>query len=63
MFLYREEQDQANWGEQIATKLRIAKHRNGPLGEIDLMFVGNRIRFYGMDRKREESPALAASAS
>lgn len=55
MFLYREEQDQANWGEQIATKLRIAKHRNGPLGEIDLMFVGNRIRFYSVDRKREES--------
>ena len=53
MFLYRQEQDQANWGEQIATKLRIAKHRNGPLGEIDLMFVGNRIRFYGMDRIRE----------
>lgn len=63
MFLYREEQDQANWGEQIATKLRIAKHRNGPLGEIDLMFVGNRIRFYGMDRKREEAPALTATAS
>ncbi|MBI5620349.1 replicative DNA helicase [Candidatus Gottesmanbacteria bacterium] len=63
MFLYRAEQDQANWGEQIATKLRIAKHRNGPLGEIDLMFVGNRIRFYGMDRKREESPGGAAAAS
>jgi len=50
MFLYREEQDQTHWGEQIATKLRIAKHRNGPLGEIDLIFRGDRIRFYGIER-------------
>ena len=45
MFLYREEGDMTTWGEQIPTKLRISKHRNGPLAEIDLMFVGNRIRF------------------
>jgi replicative DNA helicase len=51
MFLYREEQDQSQWGEQIPTKLRIAKHRNGPLGEIDLIFRGDRIRFFGVDRR------------
>lgn len=51
MFLYREEQDQTQWGEQIATKLRIAKHRNGPLAEIDLVFRGDRIRFYSVERK------------
>jgi replicative DNA helicase len=50
MFLYREESDQGQWGEQIPTKLRIAKHRNGPLGEIDLIFRGDRIRFYGVER-------------
>lgn len=55
MFLYREEQDQTQWGEQIPTKLRIAKHRNGPLGEVDLIFRGDRIRFYGIERKREDS--------
>jgi len=52
MFLYREEQDQTAWGEQIRTKLRIAKHRNGPLGELDLIFRGDRIRFYSVERKR-----------
>ncbi|MBI5613599.1 replicative DNA helicase [Candidatus Gottesmanbacteria bacterium] len=52
MFLYREEGDMTTWGEQIPTKLRISKHRNGPLAEIDLMFVGNRIRFFGVDRKQ-----------
>lgn len=50
MFLYREEQDQQNWGEQISTKLRIAKHRNGPLGEIDLIFKGDRIRFFSVEK-------------
>lgn len=55
MFLYREEQDQREWGEQIPTKLRIAKHRNGPLGEVDLIFRGDRIRFYGIEKKRSQS--------
>ncbi len=50
MFLYRQDSDQTQWGEQIPTKLRIAKHRNGPLGEIDLIFRGDRIRFYGVER-------------
>ncbi len=49
MFLYREDTDQMQWGEQIPTKLRISKHRNGPLGEIDLIFRGDRIRFYGVE--------------
>lgn len=57
MFLYREEQDQSMWGEQIPTKLRIAKHRNGPLGEIDLVFRGDRIRFYSVERKHAEPTA------
>lgn len=56
MFLYREEADQAMWGDQIQTKLRIAKHRNGPLGEIDLIFRGDRIRFYSVERKHTEAP-------
>lgn len=55
MFLYREEADQTQWGEQIPTKLRIAKHRNGPLGEIDLIFRGDRIKFFGVQRAQAES--------
>lgn len=60
MFLYREESDQMAWGEQIPTKLRIAKHRNGPLAEIDLIFRGDRIRFYSVERKRTETSAPPA---
>ena len=55
MFLYRQEGDQTTWGAQIPTKLRIAKHRNGPLGEVDLIFRGDRIRFYSVDKKQSES--------
>jgi replicative DNA helicase len=55
MFLYREESDMNQWGDQIPTKLRIAKHRNGALGEIDLMFQGNRIRFYGVNREQTDT--------
>lgn len=53
MFLYRAE-DEVKDPSQILTKLLIAKHRNGPLGEVDLMFVGDRIRFHGVEKRREK---------
>lgn len=57
MFLYREDRDEGEkWNPNIITKLLIAKHRNGPLGEIDFMFRGDRIRFHSMEKKQEPSP-------
>ena len=52
MFLYRPDAEISNI---MQTKLSISKHRNGPMGEIDLLFRGDRIRFYSVERKREES--------
>lgn len=47
MFLYRpDEEDRENYG------LIIAKHRNGPTGEIELFFRGDRTRFYEVDAVR-----------
>lgn len=46
MFLYRKDEDLR---EQVT--LRVAKHRNGPLGEIELFFRGDRIKFYGMESR------------
>lgn len=47
MFLYREdEEDLENM------KLWVAKHRNGPLRVINLRFRGDRIRFYGLEKRR-----------
>ena len=48
MFLWREDEEQL---ENVS--LEIAKHRNGPLRSIKLRFRGDRIRFYGVDTKRE----------
>lgn len=47
MFLYRKDDDLRE-----SVNLKIAKHRNGPLGEVDLYFKGDRIKFYGMETRR-----------
>lgn len=49
MFIYREDEEDL---ENL--KLIISKHRNGPLGAVDLRFRGDRIRFYGVEKKRKE---------
>lgn len=49
MFLYREDDD-----NRQNIKLSISKHRNGPTGELDLFFRGERTRFYEAETKREE---------
>ncbi len=50
MFLWKEDEEKP---ENI--RLDIAKHRNGPLGSIEMFFRGNRIRFYGRETKREKA--------
>jgi replicative DNA helicase len=50
MFLYRPDTEIT---PTIATKLLIAKHRNGPMGEVDLIFRGDRIKFYNAERRHE----------
>lgn len=47
MFLYRKDED-----IREAVNLKVAKHRNGALGDVDLFFKGDRIRFYGMESRR-----------
>lgn len=47
MFLYRED------AENIKdVTIDIAKHRNGPTGEIKLVFVPERVKFYGLEKSR-----------
>lgn len=46
MFLYRKDED-----IRESVTLKIAKHRNGSVGEIDLFFRGDRIKFFGMEKK------------
>jgi len=46
MFLYRPNEE-----DRINHKLLIAKHRNGPTGEIDLFFKADRTRFFEAETK------------
>ncbi len=46
MFLFRPDDNNL---EQY--KLNIAKHRNGPLDQVGLIFKGEKIKFFGTDRK------------
>ncbi len=54
MFLWREDNTMATRGssDTLPVKLSIAKHRNGAIGEIDLIFKGARTRYYGVEKKR-----------
>jgi replicative DNA helicase len=57
MFLYREKErgsdDQQTEGEVV--KLKLAKHRNGPTGEIDLWFKKAQTRFVNYAGERYEA--------
>ncbi len=62
MFLWREDPEHP---EQVT--LDIQKHRNGPTGDIQLVFRADRTKFYGLERrgrppKEEESKETAAAA-
>ena len=54
MFLWREDEEDLVSGKSINITLDIAKHRNGPLGQIKLLFRGNRIKFFEREVKRKE---------
>lgn len=47
MFLYRKDDDLRE-----SVTLRIAKHRNGGLGDIELYFRGDRVKFFGMENRK-----------
>jgi replicative DNA helicase len=51
MFLYQEDdaEDLLDQSKRLI-KLYIAKHRNGATGEMDLMFRGDRVKFYNVDK-------------
>jgi len=51
MFLYYEDDDEDLLDQsKRLVKLYIAKHRNGATGEIDLMFRGDRVKFYSVEK-------------
>src|SRR3990170_162004 len=60
MFIWRPDPDNM---EQV--KLDIQKHRNGPTGEIDMMFRPERVKFYGVEKRQKlvaPEPRVTAEA-
>jgi replicative DNA helicase len=51
LFLYTTDEE---FSPQRVVKVLVAKHRNGPVGEKELLFRGDRIRFYNIEQKHQE---------
>lgn len=51
MFLYREDYYDKDTERKGITDVLIRKHRNGPIGEIELHFKAEHSRFYDIERK------------
>lgn len=49
-FLYRPQEDEVGVSNQAIVKFLCAKHRNGATFETDLIFKGDRMKFYEMER-------------
>ena len=50
MFLYRPDEE-----DRSSLNLIVAKHRNGPTGELDLFFRGDRTKFFEVTRQKDEA--------
>lgn len=59
MFLYSDDEGIAS---QRLVNVLIAKHRNGPTGERQLLFRGDRIRFYNIDQQSREGEGEGGAA-
>ncbi len=53
MFIYREAYYNPETERENITDLIIAKHRNGPVGKVELYFHPERLRFMSLDRQHE----------
>lgn len=54
MFIYREKYYNPNTDRDNITDLIIAKHRNGPVGKVELFFHPERLRFMSLDKRHDE---------
>lgn len=59
LFLYREDYYHPETDRQHITDLFIKKHRNGPIGQVELYFHENKTQFRQIDRKHShETPGV-----
>lgn len=53
MFIYREDYYDPQTENKNIAQILIKKHRNGPIGEIELYFVPQQTKYFNLDKKRE----------
>jgi len=56
MFIYREDYYDKDTERKGITDILIRKHRNGPTGEVELLFQPEQTRFRDLDRKHQNVP-------
>lgn len=62
MFVYREEYYNPQTERKNIADIIVAKHRNGPVGRVELYFDANRMVFRNLERQRRTAPGLQATA-
>lgn len=50
MFIYREDRYNENTGKQNMAEILVEKHRNGPIGKVQLYFDPQKVSFYNIEK-------------
>jgi len=58
MFIYREDYYDRETEKKNIADILIKKHRNGPIGEIELFFAESEMTFRNLEKKRDEDEVL-----
>lgn len=58
MFIYREDYYNKNTDRKQIADIHIAKHRNGPTGQIEMFFDMNKASFRDLDKTRQVAPPI-----
>jgi len=54
LFIYREDKDKRDSERKNIAEITIAKHRNGPIGKVELFFNESQVSFKNLERHLEE---------
>jgi len=54
LFIYREDREKKDTSRQNVADIIIGKHRNGPIGKVELYFDENNVSFKNLETKRNE---------
>ena len=62
IFIYREEMYDENTDRQHIADIIVAKHRNGPTGQVSLLFQAEQTKFRDLDTYHDEAGVRSESA-